>query len=151
MPSRPFLPHTQQSSSSFSILSHLLLHAADAVHPSFLQPLPPLFSYLHGLPPRTPPLLRRIKPHQPLRAHIIPIPHQIRNVHVQRTARVRIRQQLLHSRERGRKRVRGRPVRGRQKSKADFACLEVDVWVDDGGAEADEGWCEGVVGRDGDG
>ncbi len=56
-----------------------------------------------------PPILPRIKPHQPLRAHSIPLSQQTSHIHIQRTIRFRIRQQLVDGRQRPRDGVSGRP------------------------------------------
>ena len=88
-----------------------------------------------------------IQPHQPLRAHQIPLAHQLRNVQIQRTVRfASSTQQLLHSFQRTHNPVRGRPG-GFEQVEADFAGGERDVWVTAGRFEGylrrRVGVCEG--------
>ena len=96
--------------------------------------------------PQTP----RIEPHQRLRPQFIPRPHKLRDIHIQRTVRLRTREQLLHRLECLCDCIRRTPRR-LEKIKADLAGLEVDVWMADW---CDEGYCrrrEGVGWGDCDG
>jgi hypothetical protein len=101
-------------------------------------------------PPPLEPLRLGIKPYQRLGAHIILLPKQLRNIHIERTIRLRTRQQLMHTRQRRSNSIRRRP-RLLQQIEADLACLEVDVRVANWGYKADCGRGERVGGRDVDG
>jgi len=94
----------------------------------------------HSLPSAStlPPLRHRIKPDQGLGTHIILLPEQLRDIHIQRAVRLSARQQLMYARHGGRDGVCRRPRRLEQ-IEADLAGLEVDVGVADGGDEADGG------------
>lgn len=71
----------------------------------------------------------RVQPHQSLRAHQIPLAHELRNVQIQRTVRFTAStQKLLHGFQRADDAVRGRPGRLEQ-VEADLAGGEGDVGV----------------------
>lgn len=107
------------------------------------QPIPQHIRPTQPTPQNTPsspiplePLHLRIKPNQTLRPNIIPQPKQLRNIHIQRTIRLRTRQQLMYRRHRRCDCVCGTPRRLEQ-IEAYLARLEVDVGVADGRDEAD--------------
>jgi len=62
-------------------------------------------------PSSLPPILPSIKPDQPLGAHCIPLSEQARYIHIQRTIRLGVREQLVDGSECLRYAVRGRPRR----------------------------------------
>ncbi len=91
----------------------------------------------------------RIKPHQTLRRHAIPLPQQNRNINIQRTIRLPSRaQKLLHSFQRTHDTVSRRPG-SLEQVEADLAGFEADVGVADGGLEVDLGGCVRVGRWDG--
>lgn len=90
-----------------------------------------------------------IKPHQPLHTNPIPLPHQPRNIHIQRTRRLRARfpvQHVLHSFQCFHNSIRGRSPIVREEVETNFSCGEFDVGVADGGREVDGGWVRGIGG-----
>ncbi len=82
----------------------------------------------HGNPSSTTSMLPCIKPHQRLCTHPIALPQQTRDIHIQRTIRLRVRQQLMDGSERLRDRVGGRP-RCFEEVETDLPGLRGERWV----------------------
>ena len=95
-------PYPHKSQPTY-LLKHHVLCAIHPLHHSLLphHPYPP--------PPSSPspPFLPTPKPHQPLPPNPIPILQQIRDIEIQRTIHLRVREQLMDSLERGNEGVGG--------------------------------------------
>lgn len=127
----------------------ILWHSS--IMPSQQQPTScPIILLSLPLPLPIKPLTNSIPPNQTPRPNIIARPKQLRNIHIQRTVRLRTSEQLVYARHRARNGIRRRPSRLEQ-VEADLAGFEIDVGVADGRYEADGGWREGILRGDRDG
>lgn len=87
-----------------------------------------------------------VESYERLSPHIVLLPKQLGDVHIERTVRLRACQQLVYARH-GRCDGVCRCPAGLEQVQADFTSLEIYVWVADGRDEADGRRGERVVVR----